>query len=76
MPENNAYGYFRYNDAEAVFVFINNSDETVRVPWTRYAEISAGLAEGRNVLTGEAVTVSDETQVEPCTALVVEFKRK
>ena len=76
VPENNAYGYFRYNDAEAVFVFINNSDETVRVPWTRYAEISAGLAEGRNVLTGEAVTVSDETQVEPCTALVVEFKRK
>jgi len=76
VPENNTYGYFRYDDTDVVFVFINNSDEAARVPWTsRYAEMTEGLGSGRNVLTGEAVTLSDETQVGPCEALVVEFKR-
>ena len=76
LPENNTYGYFRYDDAEVVFVFINNSDEPARVPWqSRYSEITAGLGAGRNILTGETVTLSDETTVGPCEALIVEFRR-
>lgn len=75
LPEQNTYGYFRYDDKAVVFVFINNSDAEAKVPWTRYREISAGLSEGLNVLTGEPVRVSDETVVPPMTALVVEFVR-
>lgn len=75
LPEKNTYGYFRYNAHEVVFVFLNNSDKDVNVPWTRYSEISAGLGEGRNVLTGERMTVSDATQVPAGEALVVEFVR-
>ena len=75
LPEKNTYGYFRYNEKEVVFVFLNNSDKDVTVPWTRYSEISAGLGEGRNVLTGERMRVCDETPVPAGEALVVEFVR-
>ena len=74
IPEKNTYGYFRYDGRETVFVFINNSDEEVTVPWTRFREISEGLGEGVNVLTGERLTVSDATRVAPKSALVVDYR--
>ncbi len=73
IPENNTYGYFRYDDREVVFVFVNNSDQTVNVPWTRFKEMSARLGEGVDVLTGKRVTVSDGTEVAPMSALVVDY---
>ena len=73
IPQNNTYGYFRYDDREVVFVFVNNSEETVKVPWTRFQEISAGLGEGVDVATGKRVTVSDATEVAPLSALVVDY---
>ena len=74
IPEKNTYGYFRYDGRETVFVFINNSDEEVTIPWTRFREMSEGLGEGVNVLTGERVTVSDATRVAPQSALVVDYR--
>lgn len=76
IPTNEGYGYFRYNDNDVVFVFINTSDtETINVPWSHYAEISDGLGQGKNVITGETVTISDETQVAPMQALIIEYKK-
>ena len=75
IPENNTYGYFRYDDREVVFVFVNNSDQSVKIPWTRFREISAGLGEGVDVATGKRVTVSDATEVAPLSALVVDYLR-
>ena len=75
IPKDNAYGYFRYNDTDVVFVFINNSLKEQKVPWTRFREISAGLSSGRNVLTGKSQEVSDDTIVPPMSSLVVEFTR-
>ena len=74
LPEKNTYGYFRYDGKEVVFVFINNSEEEVNVPWTRFSEISASLREGTNVITGERMKVSDETKVAPKSTLVVDFR--
>ena len=75
MTRDNTYAYFRYNDTEAVFVYINNSGEAKQIPWSNYAEITNGLNGGRNVLTGEAVTVDDSTVVAAHQALVVEYNR-
>lgn len=74
IDRNNTYAYFRYNDSDIVFVFINNTDAAQLVPWSRYAEIAADLTVGRDVMTGESVTMSG-VKVEPMSALVVEFKR-
>ena len=67
--------YFRNNDTDLVFVFMNNSDKEVKLTWSRFAEINSGLAEGRDVVTGNAVTLSDDTVVPANTALVVEYTR-
>ena len=75
MTRDNTYAYFRYNDEEAVFVYINNSGETKRIPWSNYAEIAASLHDGVDVLSGAPTTVSDATEVGAHEALVVEFKR-
>lgn len=75
LTRDNTYAYFRYDDEEVVFVYINNSNEVKNIPWTYYSEISEGLGEGTDVITGEKMTVSDRTTVAPRKALVVEFKK-
>ena len=76
MTRDNTYAYFRYNDDEAVFVYINNSQEDKRIPWDYYSEITQSLTNGRKVITGEPITISNNTYVASEAALVVEFKRK
>ena len=75
MTRDNTYGFFRYDDDDVVFVYVNNSNEPKNVPWTYYKEISEGLAGGVNVVTGEPCDVSDATVAGPQSVLVVEYKR-
>ncbi len=76
IPTRAGYAYFRYNDKDTVFVFVNPSaTESSRIPWSDYAEIAEGLGTGTNVITGEKVTISNETEVPPMTTLVVEYKK-
>jgi glycosidase len=71
----NTYSYFRYDDTDAVFVFINNTDEERTLDWSHYDEFVAGPVTGRDVVTGEPVTLADGLAVDPRSALIVEFKR-
>ena len=74
IDRDNTYAFFRYNDDEVVFVYINNTNNERVVPWERYSEISEGLDEGRNIITGESVAMSG-LKVAPMSALVIEFAR-
>ena len=76
IGRDNTYAFFRYNDTDKVFVYVNNSLEPKTIPWSHYAEIASDLKTGRNVLTGEPVHLSDSTIVPPSTALVVEYSLK
>ena len=75
MTRDNTYGYFRYDEDDVVFVYINNSQYPKNIPWSYYSEISEGLKGGVDVITGQLCEVSDATVVAPCTALVVEYRR-
>lgn len=75
IPQDNTYGYFRYNDKDVVFVFINNSEKDVKLSWSRFAEMTAGLGEGRDVINNCKLTLSDNTVVKANTAIVVEFTK-
>ena len=63
IPEDNTYAYFRYNDTDLVFVFLNNSDKNVNVTWSRFSEMTSGLGTGTDVFTGNEMKVSDDTVV-------------
>ena len=75
MTRDNTYGFFRYDDDDVVFVYVNNSTEPKNVPWSYYKEINEGLEGGVDVMTGEACEVSDATVVGPQSVLVVEYNR-
>uniref|UniRef100_UPI004056A4C6 alpha-amylase family glycosyl hydrolase n=1 Tax=Alistipes sp. TaxID=1872444 RepID=UPI004056A4C6 len=74
IDRDNTYAYFRYNEREVVFVYINNSNAEREIPWSRYAELSADLTVGRDVVTGEEVDMRGK-RVAPMSTLVVEFSR-
>ncbi len=75
LSRDNTYGFFRYDDNDVVFVYVNNGLKPKNIPWTYYKEISDGLKNGVDVVTGESVEISDATVVDPQSALIVEFKR-
>ena len=75
MTRDNTYGYFRHDEYDVVFVYINNSQQPKNIPWSHYSEISEGLKDGVDVITGEPCEISDATVVPPCTALIVEYRR-
>ncbi len=74
IDRDNTYAYFRYDDAEAVFVFVNNTDSVRTVPWARYKELTEGITEVRDVITGATIDMT-ECSVPALSALVVEFRR-
>lgn len=75
LRRDNTYAYFRYNDSEAVFVFVNNTPETMAVPWADYAEIAQSLCEiGTDVATGGEIVMAAAT-VAPYSPLVVSLKK-
>ena len=75
MTRDNTYGYFRHDEDDVVFVYINNSQQPKNIPWSYYSEISEGLKDGVDVITGEPCEISDATVVPPCTALILEYRR-
>ena len=75
MRRDNTYAYFRYDDNDVVFVYVNNSNEPKNIPWTYYKEISAGLKGGVDVVTGQSVEISDATVADPQSVMIVEFEK-
>ena len=87
LRRDNTYAYFRYNEDEVVFVFVNNSRRNEIIPWSDYAEFTVegaarrgagapALVSGQNVVTGETVDFSSPVKVGPRNALVVDFRLK
>jgi glycosidase len=56
LPENETYVYFRHDGQACVMVALNNSDQPKTLDTKRFAEVMAGYATARNVLTGEQLT--------------------
>ena len=71
----NTYAFFRYTADDAVFVYINNTNEPRTLDWNHYREFVEGPVKGTDVLTGEEMTLQDGVSVLPKSALIVEFAR-
>ena len=85
LRRDNTYAYFRYDDNQTVFVYINNSRRNQLIPWDDYAEFtvagarrrgpdSQALVNGVDVVTGKTVDFSMPVKVGPRSVLVVDFK--
>lgn len=77
LARDNTYAYFRYNDNEAVMVFLNANEHKVTVPMAHYREILDKYGRfGQAVLEGSAsVDMTQEQEVEPLAALIIKLKK-
>jgi glycosidase len=72
MSRDNTYAYFRYNDNEAVFVFLNASEDNRTIPTATYAEIlSQYNPVGVDVITGKTYDLSRQDIVLPGLSSIV-----
>lgn len=77
ITRDNTYGFFRYNDQTAVFVYLNASEEERQVPVDHYEEIlSRYIPEGTDVLSGRKIEIKPGLTVAPLSALVVKLNKK
>ena len=77
MSRDNTYAYFRYNDEEAAFVFVNASDENRTIPTANYAEILGKYKPvGVDVISGKTYDLSQkDIVVEPLSSIVVKLTK-
>ena len=74
MSRDNTYAYFRYNDNEAVFVYLNASDSPRVIPTDHYEEIlSRYNSEGTDIISGEKINLNEPVTIQPLTAIVVKL---
>ena len=72
MSRDNTYAYFRYNDNEAVFVFLNASEDNRTIPTATYTEIlSQYNPVGVDVITGKTYDLSRQDIVLPGLSSIV-----
>ncbi len=80
MSRDNTYAYFRYNDEEAVFVFLNASDEPRIIPLDHYQEILSKYdPAGVDVISGKAYELREnprrKIKIEPLSSIVVKLTK-
>ena len=72
ITRDNTYAYFRYNDNEAVFVYLNASEENRTIPTAHYAEILGKYNPvGEDVITGKTYDLSQKNIVIPALSSIV-----
>ena len=72
ITRDNTYAYFRYNDNEAVFVYLNASEENRTIPTAHYAEILGKYNPvGEDVITGKTYDLSQKDIVIPALSSIV-----
>ena len=77
ITRDNTYAYFRYNENEAVFVYLNASEENRTIPTTHYAEILGKYNPvGEDVITGKTYDLSQQNIVmPPLSSIVVKLSK-
>jgi len=75
IPQDDTYVYFRHDDADdTVMVVLNDADEARTLDLDRFAERIQGHSAGRDVISGETVTLTDTLAVPARTPMVLELR--
>jgi glycosidase len=73
-PENGCYVYFRYNDSKSVMVILNKNNTSVILKPDRYSERFKNYSAGKDVFTGEGLSLSGEITVPAKGSRVLELR--
>lgn len=74
LGRDNTYAFFRYNESEAVFVFVNASEEERVIPMEHYTEMTSKYQpQGKDILTGAMIDMHQPRTIAPLSALIVKL---
>jgi len=71
--KNDVYVYFRYNEKQKVMVLLNKNTGNVTLDLKRYSEMIPAKFKAKEIITGQALDVSDTLQVAAKTAMILEI---
>lgn len=73
MVQNGVYAYARQYEGKTVFVMLNGTDAETTVPLKFYKEILKDSKQGKDILSGKAITFGEELKMGPRESLVIEL---
>lgn len=74
IPENNTYVYFRHTSNEAVMVVLNGNENPFELNLDRFNEILKEFPTGKEVISGEMVSLTESLEVPGKTTIILELK--
>ncbi len=72
-PAKGVYVYFRYNVQETVMVIINKNAEPIKLDTERFEQGTGNKKTGKNVISGERLSLADGIPVPARSALILEL---
>ena len=73
MVQNGVYAYARQYEGKTIFVMLNGTDAETTVPLKFYKEILKNSKQGKDILSGKAITFGEELKMGPRESLVIEL---
>ena len=73
MVQNGVYAYARQYEGKTIFVMLNGTDAETTVPLKFYKEILKDSKQGKDILSGKAITFGEELKMDPRESLVIEL---
>lgn len=74
-PADGVYVYFRYNEKQTVMCAMNTNDTLTTIDLGRFSERLSGFQKGRDVVTGQVISLAASLQLNPMSNLVLELQR-
>ena len=75
VPEDGVYVYFRYNNDEVVMVMLNRNETVKKVDTKRFAEITNGYKNGKEIITSKEISNIFEIIIPAKTAMIIELQK-
>lgn len=72
-PENGVYVYFRFNEDQKVMVILNKNKEEQNIDVTRFAEILKGETKGKDVISGQEISLNNSFTAPARQAMILEL---
>jgi len=73
-PEKGVYVYFRYNNHQKIMVILNKNQEETLLDTSRFIEATGSCTSGRNVITGETLSLTGTLTLPAKTPLILELE--
>ena len=75
VPENGAYVYFRYTDAESIMVVTNNTTQEKTLALDRFKERISGYQLGKEVVSEKTFNLNQSITIPANTTYIIELKK-